>query len=146
MVRPVPALPRNPVMTESLAGGGAAAPLSMRAAASLASAAVSAARQLLTDLERGRRIDAAVLRSAMEAAFGASDAAGAWNWKTAYDVCEAATVLFLRKFGPAMRAKAGSTAAMLPMLAKITSCLPTHTRRSETVRRSSNSQRRSRLG
>ncbi|RXG90650.1 strawberry notch-like NTP hydrolase domain-containing protein [Bradyrhizobium zhanjiangense] len=117
-------------MTESLAGGAAAAPLSLRAAATL-TAAARAARQLLTDLERGRRIDAAVLRSAMEAAFAGSDAAGAWNWKTAYDVCEAATVLFLRKFGPAMRAKAGSTAAMLPMLAKIASCLPTHTRRSE---------------
>jgi predicted RNA methylase len=118
-------------MTESLAGGAAAAPLSMRATASVTSAAVRAARQLLTDLERGRPIDAAVLRGAMEAAFGASDAAGAWNWKTAYDACEAATVLFLRKFGPAMRTKAGSTVAMLPMLAKIASCLPTHTRRSE---------------
>ncbi|WP_298363099.1 strawberry notch-like NTP hydrolase domain-containing protein [uncultured Bradyrhizobium sp.] len=118
-------------MTESLAGGAAAAPLSMHAAATLTSAALKAARQILTDLERGRRIDAAVLRGAMEAAFGASDATGAWNWKTAYDVCEAATVLFLRKFGPAMRAKAGSTAAMLPMLARIASCLPTHTRRSE---------------
>jgi predicted RNA methylase len=118
-------------MTESLAGGAAAAPLSMRAAATLTTAALKAARQILTDLERGRRIDAAVLRSAMEAAFGGSDAAGAWSWKTAYDVCEAATVLFLRKFGPAMRAKAGSTAAMLPMLARIASCLPTHTRRSE---------------
>ncbi len=117
-------------MTESLAVG-AAAPLSMRAAVTVTSAAVRAARQLLTDLERGRRIDAAVLRSAMEAAFGASDAAGAWNWKTAYDVCEAATVLFLRKFGPAIRAKAGSTAAMLPMLARVASLLPTHTRRSE---------------
>ncbi|WP_375778586.1 strawberry notch-like NTP hydrolase domain-containing protein [Bradyrhizobium sp. ma5] len=118
-------------MTESLAGGAAAAPLSMHAAATLTSAALKAARQILTDLERGRRIDAAVLRGAMEAAFAASDATGAWNWKTAYDVCEAATVLFLRKFGPAMRAKAGSTAAMLPMLARIASCLPTHTRRSE---------------
>ncbi|KRR03925.1 methylase [Bradyrhizobium jicamae] len=118
-------------MTESLAGGVAAAPLSMRAAATITSAAVRAARQLLTDLERGRRIDAVVLRGAMEAAFGASDGAGAWNWKTAYDTCEAATVLFLRKFGPAIRTKAGSTAAMLPMLAKIASCLPTHTRRSE---------------
>ena len=118
-------------MTESLAGGAAAAPLSMRAAATLTTAALKAARQILTDLERGRRIDAAVLRGAMEAAFGASDAAGAWNWKTAYDVCEAATVLFLRKFGPAIRAKAGSTAAMLPMLARIASRLPTHTRRSE---------------
>ncbi|MCP3394931.1 strawberry notch family protein [Bradyrhizobium sp. CCGB12] len=118
-------------MTESLAGGAAAAPLSMRAAATITSAAVRAARQLLTNLERGQRIDAAVLRGAMEAAFGASDAAGAWNWKTAYDTCEAATVLFLRKFGPAIRTKAGSTAATLPMLARVASLLPTHTRRSE---------------
>ncbi|MET4203063.1 putative RNA methylase [Bradyrhizobium sp. LA8.1] len=118
-------------MTESLSGLAAVAPPSMRAAARLTSAAVRAARQLLTDLERGRRIDAAVLRSAMEAAFGASDAAGVWNWKTAYDVCEAATVLFLRKFGPAIPARAGSTTAMLSMLARVASYLPTHTRRSE---------------
>ena len=116
-------------MTEPLAGG-AAAPLSIRATASLTSAVVRAARQLLTELERGRRIDAAVLRGAMEAAFGASDATGAWNWKIAYDACEVATVLFLRKFGSAIRARAGSPAAMLPMLAKIAGLLPTHTRRS----------------
>jgi len=54
-----------------------------------------------------------------------------WDWKAAYDACEAATVLFLRKFGPAMCAKAASPAAMLPMLAKIAGLLPTHTRRSE---------------
>ncbi len=102
----------------------------MRAAATLTSAVVKAARQLLTDLERGRRIDAAVLRDAMEAAFGASDATGAWNWKIAYDACEVATVLFLRKFGLGIRARAGSPAAMLPMLAKIAGLLPTHTRRS----------------
>ncbi len=72
-----------------------------------------------------------VLRMAMENAFGASDADGGWDWKTAYDACEAATVLFLRKFGPAMRSRAASPAAMLPMLAKIAGLLPTHTRRSE---------------
>src|SRR6266568_7297978 len=118
-------------MTESLAGGAAAAPLSMRATAVVASAVVRAARQLLTDLERSRRIDAAVLRGAMEAAFGASDTTGAWNWKTAYDACEAATVLFLRRYGAAIRAKAASPAAMLPMLLRIASLLPTQTRRSE---------------
>jgi predicted RNA methylase len=58
-------------------------------------------------------------------------AAGAWDWKTAYDACEAATVLFLRKYGQSLRRKAGSTAAMLPMLTKIAGLLPTHTRRSE---------------
>ncbi|MGD0108340.1 MAG: hypothetical protein ABSC06_30525 [Rhodopila sp.] len=90
-----------------------------------------AARLLLPDLERGRRIDAATLRAAMERAFGGSDADGAWNWKLAYEACEAVTVLFLRKFGPAIRARAASPAAMLPMLAKTAGLLPTHTRRSE---------------
>jgi hypothetical protein len=118
-------------MSESLVSGASAAPLSMRAAAVVASAVVRAARQLFADLERGRRIDAAVLRIAMEAAFGASDNSGAWNWKTAYDACEAATVLFLRRYGAAMRAKATSPAAMLAMLMRIASHLPTHTRRSE---------------
>ncbi|MDP4360530.1 hypothetical protein QR510_28295, partial [Escherichia coli] len=75
----------------------------------------------MTDLERSRRIDAAVLRGAMEAAFGASDATGVWNWKTAYDTCEAATVLFLRRHGAAMRAKAASPADMLSMLMRIAS-------------------------
>ncbi|HWX58833.1 strawberry notch-like NTP hydrolase domain-containing protein, partial [Bradyrhizobium sp.] len=115
-------------MTQSLVGA-AAAPLSIHATAIVASAVMRAARQLLTDLERGRRIDAGVLRNAMQAAFGASDATSAWNWKTAYDTCEAATALFVRRCGAAMRAKATSPAAMLPMLMR--SLLPTHTRQSE---------------
>jgi predicted RNA methylase len=117
-------------MTESLIDG-AAVPLPIRATAVVASAVVKAARQLLTDIERGRRVDAAVLRNAMEAAFAASDSTGAWNWKTAYDACEAATVLFLRRYSAAMRAKAVSPAAMLRMLLRIASLLPTQTRRSE---------------
>ncbi len=94
-------------------------------------ATIVAAQHLLPHLERGRRIDAGLLRAAMDSAFGGSDADGVWDWKTAYDACEAATVLFLRKFGPAMRARAASPAALLPMLAKIAGLLPTHTRRSE---------------
>jgi hypothetical protein len=92
---------------------------------------VAAARLIVSDLECGRRINAANLRIAMESAFGGSDAEGAWDWKTAYDTCEAATVLFLRKFGVALRSRAASPSAMLPMLAKIADLLPTHTRRSE---------------
>ena len=99
-------------------------------AADPAARIAEAARILLPHLERGQRIDASVLRTAMETAFGASDAAGAWDWKTAYDACEAATVLFLRKYGKPLSRKAGSPAAMLPMLAKIAGLLPTHTRRS----------------
>jgi hypothetical protein len=94
-------------------------------------AAAAVARLLLPDLEGGRRIDAVMLRAAMERAFGGSDAQGAWDWKTAYDACEAATVLFLRKFGAAMRARATSPATMLPMLATIAGLLPSQTRRSE---------------
>ncbi|MBI2716219.1 MAG: methylase, partial [Rhizobiales bacterium] len=90
-----------------------------------------AARLLLPHLERGQRIDAVALRNAMERAFGGSDAAGAWDWKAAYDACEAATVLFLRKFGPAIRAQAASPAGVLQMLGKVASLLPTHTRRSQ---------------
>jgi len=92
---------------------------------------VAAAHVLLAHLERGHRIDAVILRAAMEHAFGGSDAAGAWDWKTAYDACEAATVLFMRKFGPVIRARAGTSAAALSMLGRIAALLPTHTRRSE---------------
>ncbi len=94
-------------------------------------AIAQAARLILPDLEHGRRINAGILRAAMESAFGASDAAGTWDWKTAYDACEAATVLFLRKYGKALLRKSGSPVAALPMLAKLAGLLPTHTRRSE---------------
>jgi hypothetical protein len=96
-----------------------------------ASALMVAASLLLADLERGRAIDAKALRAAMTAGSNGCDAEGAWDWKTAYDACEAAQVLFLRKFGSAMRARAASPAALLAMLAKIAALLPSHTRRSE---------------
>ena len=95
------------------------------------SALIAAARLLLPDLERGRAIDAKMLRAAMMAGFGGSDTEGVWDWKTAYEACEAAQVLFLRKFGPAMRARANAPAALLAMLAKVAALLPSHTRRSE---------------
>ena len=93
--------------------------------------AADAARTLLVHLEQGRKIDASILRDAMEIASGGSDAVGAWDWKLAYDACEAATILFLRKYGKTLLRKAGSPAAALQMFAKITDLLPTHTRRSE---------------
>jgi predicted RNA methylase len=90
-----------------------------------------AATSLVADLERGRAIDAHALRAAMTTTFGASDAEGAWTWKSAYDACEAAQVLFLRKFGRAMLTRAASPSALLAMLAKLASLIPSHTRRSE---------------
>jgi predicted RNA methylase len=96
-----------------------------------ASPILAVALRLLDHLERGQRIDAAILRAAMEAAFGASDTSGAWDWKAAYEACEVATVIFLRKYGKALFRKAASPAARLSAIIKIAGLLPTHTRRSE---------------
>ena len=91
----------------------------------------AAAGLLLPHLERGARIDAAILRRAMEAGFGGSDATGLWSWKDAYEACEVATVLFLNKYGKVLFRKAASPAQRLSVLTKIAGLLPTHTRRSE---------------
>jgi predicted RNA methylase len=82
-------------------------------------------------LGQGRAVDSRALRSAMEAACGGTDAEGAWVWKDAYEALEAAQVLFLRKFGAAMRARAGSAPAMLEMLTRLAQRLASQTRRSE---------------
>ena len=95
-------------------------------------ALMMAAQTLVTHLAKGRVIDAPALRAAMEGAFGASDAQGAWSWKDAYEVVEAAQVLFLRRYGPAMAARAANDPArLLAMLKKIGALLPSETRRSE---------------
>ena len=111
----------------------AAAPLSVaRGFAATTQSVLAAARSLLPDLERGRAIDAPALRAVMERAFGGSDAEGAWDWKTAYDACEAAQVLFQRKYGSAIFRRAGSPAGRLAMIEKVAALFPTHTRRSES--------------
>ena len=111
----------------------AAAPLAVPAVSQpdAGVALVAAASLLLADLERGRAIDARALRAAMTAVFDGSDAEGVWDWKTAYDACEAAQILFLRKFGPVMRGRAASPSTFFVMLAKVAALLPSHTRRSE---------------
>ena len=116
--------------TSAAAAALAASRTSVPDAPARATALIHAARLLLPALERGHPIDAAVLRAAMEHAVGASNSEGGWDWKSAYDACEAAAVLFLRKFGGAMAARAGSAAALLPMLARMARLLPSHTRRS----------------
>ena len=111
--------------------GEPAATSPLASSANPAAAILAAANLLLPHLERGVRIDAATLRTALETAFGASDTSGAWTWKTAYEACEVATVLFLRKYGKALFRKSASPAARLSALSKILGLLPTHTRRSE---------------
>ena len=100
-----------------------------------AAAIIAVAEALQPDLAQGFQIDALRLRLEMERAFGGSDADGAWDWKLAYEAGEVALALFLRKFGRALLARAGSPSALLPILAKVTGLLPTHTRRSEEMKR-----------
>ncbi|XXF91297.1 strawberry notch family protein (plasmid) [Tabrizicola sp. M-4] len=100
-----------------------------------ASRILAVAEALQPDLASGAQIDALRLRLEMERAFGGSDAVGAWDWKLAYEAGEAALVLFLRKFGRALLARAGSPGALFPILAKVSGLLPTHTRRSEEMER-----------
>jgi predicted RNA methylase len=111
----------------------AAAPSAASAVSSsdAGAALVAAANLLLADLERGRAVEVNALRAAMVASFGGSDAEGAWTWKTAYEACEAAQILFLRKFGLAMRERAAVPSVFLAMLAKLAALVPSHTRRSE---------------
>ena len=70
-------------------------------------ALLAAATALLPNLEAGRALDAKTLREAMSAAFGASDAQGAWVWKDAYEAAEAAMVLFVQRYGRLMRREGG---------------------------------------
>jgi predicted RNA methylase len=107
------------------------ASLDIRAGATMAQIILMAAERLLPALAKGQKIETAALRAAMTAASGGTDAEGAWAWKDAYDACEALTVLFLRKYGPAMQACAKAPADVLAMLRRIAALLPTQTRRSE---------------
>ena len=95
----------------------------------------AAARTLLPALVAGRPLDAVVLRNAMTDAFGASDSSGAWLWKDAYEAAEAAAVLFLQRYGRAMRLNAGAgpdgPRRMLAMLDAVAALEPSHTKRSE---------------
>ena len=98
-------------------------------------ALIAAARTLLPVLEAGRPLDATTIRTAMTRAFGATDADGAWIWKDAYEAAEAAVVLFVQRYGRAMRKQAGAgpdgPRRMLAMLAAIAALEPSHTKRSE---------------
>ena len=95
----------------------------------------SAGAALLRHLEAGRAIDARALRDAMTAAFGGTDAEGAWLWKQAYEAGEVATTLLLRRFGPAMIAQAASPAGVLALIARIARLEPPQTRRDDVQQR-----------
>ena len=136
------------VLSSTAAPAAATLPLFLpQAPSEKVSALIHAATLLAQLLGQGRAVDSRALRSAMETAFCGTDAEGAWAWKDAYEALEAAQVLFLRKFGAAMRTRAGAAAApgskpapdpirgpgqaMLEMLTRLAARLPSQTRRSE---------------
>lgn len=96
-----------------------------------ANAIFQAAGRLLPVLEKGQVITTKQLGAAMTASFGGTDAQGFWIWKDAYEAAEAAQVLFLQKYGPAIVSGSASSPATLAMLTKIVRLAPTHTRRSQ---------------
>ena len=108
---------------------------SRQSTATAASAIVAAAQILLPALEAGRKLDPGLLRSAMTASFGGDDTEGVWSWKDAYEASETALVLFLRRYGRAMRRDAerhhDGLRAMLDMLRNLAALEPSQTRRSE---------------
>ena len=129
---PAPAAPARPsAAVPTAATAEAAVPRSEPR--SRPAALLTAARTLLPVIEAGRPLDAPVLRKAMTHAFGASDAQGGWVWKDAYEAAEATLVLFLQRYGRAMRreAGAGGPAAMLRMMETLAALEPSQTRRSE---------------
>lgn len=118
------------ILTDAALG---AAPLATHCAFDArARALLTAVTSLLPLLEIGRPVESACLREAMTAAFGGTDAEGAWDWKSAYDACEVAQILFLRRFGPAILSRGGPRSRSLALIERVSALLPTHTRRSET--------------
>ena len=71
----------------------------------------------------------------MTAAFGGTDAGGAWLWKQAYEAGEVATTLLLRRFGPAMIARAADPVDILALIARIARLEPPQTRRDDVQQR-----------
>jgi hypothetical protein len=113
------------------AANAAAMPLGSPNRNSRASKIITAGETLLPFLERGHTMGAADLRIVLTNAFGGSDAEGFWAWKDAYEATEVTQVLFLRKFGAAISARANAPQAALSMLTKVADLIPTHIRRSE---------------
>jgi len=120
-------------MTNLPLAGASARPLAASNLVQIAAGIIAAAHDLLGHLAAGRRIDAAAIRTAMQTAFGASDASGAWDWKTAYEAVEVAQILFMRRYGAAIHAKSADPFERLKLVERIAALAPTQTRRSEEM-------------
>ncbi|MDE2623693.1 MAG: strawberry notch family protein, partial [Betaproteobacteria bacterium] len=120
-------------MTNSPLAGAAARPLASARPEQTARSIIEAAQDLLGHLAVGRRIDPPAIRTAMQSAFGVNDASGAWDWKTAYEAVEIAQLLFMRRYGPAIRARTADPFERLKLIERIAKLAPSQTRRSEKM-------------
>ena len=87
---------------------------------------IGAVRAAMADDIRIGNLATGQMSQIMSIAFGGSDAAGAWDWRQAYDVMQAAAIDVL-----AGKAAGQSREAMLRAAQDIAARLPTETRRSE---------------
>ncbi len=120
-------------MTNSPLAGAAERPLYSACSQQTAASIIAAAHDLLGHFAAGHGIDAPAIRTAMQSAFGASDASGAWDWKAAYEAVEVAQLLFMRRYGPAIHAKTIDPFERLQLVDRIARLAPTQTRRSEEM-------------
>ncbi len=99
-----------------------------------AQALAAAARALVPALEAGRAVSSADASAAVADAFRNAPPGqrNAWNSKHAYDAAEAAVVLFLKRWAPAMRDRAdGDPMRFHRMLERVAALEPTQSHRSE---------------
>jgi predicted RNA methylase len=120
-------------MTNAPLAGASARPHAAARPEQTAASIITAAHDLLGHLAAGRRIDAPAIRTAMQSAFGATDASGAWDWKAAYEALEIAQLLFVRRYGPAINARTADPFERLKLIERIARLVPTQTRRNEDM-------------
>ncbi|PZR35481.1 bifunctional class I SAM-dependent methyltransferase/DEAD/DEAH box helicase [Caulobacter segnis] len=92
---------------------------------------LAAARALVPHLNRSRRLDRKLLASVMTLTFGASDAEGAWSWRDAYDACEVALVLQVRRLAAQVARLEDAPAEICALLEGLAALCPTQTRRDD---------------
>jgi protein-L-isoaspartate O-methyltransferase len=94
-------------------------------------AILAAGRALHPALLRGSTLDARQVKTAMDFAFNGSDTSGAWIWKDAYDACEVATVMSLKKLQHQFARLEERPHVLVDQLVSLTKLSLTHSRRSE---------------
>ena len=90
-----------------------------------------AAEALLRALEAGTRIERKLLRTTLETAFGATDAAGHWSWKDGYEAAEVAVGMLVLRYSRALKLWEKDWGAGLARIRRIEALEPPQTRRSE---------------